>query len=124
MAVIEFHSPQLLVLPSLSVPGGQKQAVLSGLTAQKASLQWVAASLGVHEASAAMPSAAVSASSRFLMMFSFRLDAGAPVRETGVPIHTGACGRENEPTAAPPRWVESTAGAVENAARSFALMAG
>jgi len=57
-----------------------------------------ASALGVHEASTAMPRAAVSASSRFLTRFSFRLDAGAPVGETGVPIHTGACGRENEPT--------------------------
>jgi len=39
MALIEFHSPQLLVLPSLSVPGGQGHSALSGFPAQKEALQ-------------------------------------------------------------------------------------
>src|SRR5262245_27364598 len=58
----------------------------------------MASAPGVHEANAAMPSAAVSASSRFLIMFSFRLDAGARAPL----IHTCACGRENAPAARPP----------------------
>src|SRR6185369_1073459 len=46
----------------------------------------VASALGVHEASTAMPSAAVSASSRFLIMFSFRLDVGAPHPRDGASL--------------------------------------